>query len=227
MSSNYDVDLIAARVHGRIYRRPSNGDRAKLLLIGFHGYGESAEDLMNELALIPGSNNWTLACVQGLHPFYNRRTGAVVASWMTRQDRLQAIEDNLGYVSTAVERLKAVEDPGIPTAYVGFSQGTAMAYRAAAGVSSSCHGVIALGGDVPPELAEADLKGFPPVLIGWGSKDPWYGEAELQKDLDLLSVQDVVCESARFSGGHEWTDQFRGEASRWLQTIVASLPEEP
>ncbi len=227
MSSSYEFDLLAARVHGRIYRRPASGDRAELLLVGFHGYGESAEDLMAEMDLIPGSSHWTLACVQGLNRFYNRRTGDVVASWMTRQDRLQAIEDNLRYVTTAVDSLKSAEAPGIPTAFVGFSQGTAMAYRAAAGVPNPCHGVIALGGDVPPELAEANLEGFPPVLIGWGSEDQWYGETKLKQDLDLLSAQQVLCESVRFSGGHEWTDEFRGKVSRWLQTIAASRPEAP
>jgi predicted esterase len=227
LSSSYNFDLLAARVHGRVYRRPASGHRAELLLVGFHGYGESAEDLMAEMDLIPGSSHWTLACVQGLHRFYNRRTGDVVASWMTRQDRLQAIEDNQRYVATAVESLKSAEDPGIPIAFVGFSQGTAMAYRAAGGVKSSCQGVIAVGGDVPPELAEADLTDFPPVLIGWGSEDQWYGETKLKQDLELLSGQRVLCESVQFSGGHEWTDEFRGEASRWLQKIAASRPEAP
>lgn len=222
MSSEYSFEPIAARVHGRLYRRSSSQEGSDLLLIGFHGYGESAEALMRELDRLPGASGWSLACVQALHRFYNRRTGDVVAGWMTRQDRLIAIADNLSYVSSAVERLMRDKEPGTPIVYVGFSQGTAMAYRAALGVDHPCQGVIALAGDVPPELAEADLGGFPPVLIGLGDKDEWYDETKLVQDLELLSAQQVPCEAVRYSGGHEWTDEFRAEVSRWLQRIAAS-----
>ncbi|MEJ2085948.1 MAG: alpha/beta fold hydrolase, partial [Acidobacteriota bacterium] len=179
MRNEYEFETLAARTHGRIYHRSAAGEMGSLLLVGFHGYGESAEDLIRELDRIPGSDAWSLASIQGLHRLYNRRTGGVVASWMTRQDREIAIADNLAYVAAALRRLRAGLEVESPVVYVGFSQGTAMAYRAAAGIDSPCGGVIALGGDVPPELAEADLGSFPPVLIGRGDKDEWYDENKL------------------------------------------------
>jgi len=222
VNSEYPFEQVAARVHGRLYHRGASKEASGLLLIGFHGYGESAEDLLRELDRLPGSSKWSLASVQALHPFYNRRTGKVVAGWMTRQDRLTAIEDNLRYVSSVVERLMRDQEPDAPIVYLGFSQGTAMAYRSASAVDHPCQGVIALAGDVPPELGEADLGDFPPVLIGLGDADEWYGETKAAQDLALLSAQQVPCEVVRFSGGHEWTDEFRAEASRWLQKIAVS-----
>ena len=226
MCDEYEFDILAARTHGRVYRRPPEGRICRLLLVGFHGYGESAEDLIRELDRIPGADEWSLAAIQGLHRLYNRRTGDVVASWMTRQDRDIAIADNLTYVGEALRRLRAehAEDP--PVVYVGFSQGTAMAYRAAAGIDSPCAGIIALGGDVPPELAEADWAGFPPVMIGRGDQDEWYEESKLSQDLGILASLGISHTSVEFSGGHEWTDDFRSEASRWIRKTVLSRQGE-
>ena len=65
------------------------------LLVGFHGYGQNAEMLLDDLRHIPGAEAWTLVSIQALHRFYDRKTGEVVASWMTSQDREAAISPSL------------------------------------------------------------------------------------------------------------------------------------
>src|SRR5215472_9272532 len=77
------------------------------LLVGFHGYGQNAEHLLASLDGIPGAARCTRVSVQGLHRFYNTKTQEVVASWMTSQDREQAIADNLAYVGRVIETLRA------------------------------------------------------------------------------------------------------------------------
>ena len=81
--------------------------------------------------------------------------------------------------------------------FLGFSQGAAMAYRAAAG--SHATGLIALGGDVPPEVVEARPK-LPPVLIGRGIREEWYTDEKLQKDLRFLREVTTVS-TCVFDGG--------------------------
>lgn len=208
---------VPARVHGTVLLRPAAAGAP--LVVGFHGYGETAERHLAELERLPGAGGWALGAVQGLHAFYTR-SGEVVASWMTRFGRERAIEDNLAYVAAALERARLRTDAGPKLAFVGFSQGVAMAYRAAAdgllrGVS--CDALVALGGDVPPELAERDLLGFPPVLIGRGSREDWYSEEKLTRDRELLAAKGVAVGLARFDGGHEWTDAFREAAGAFLQ----------
>ena len=79
----------------------------------------------------PAANAGRCVSVQGLHRFYARGHGKVVASWMTREDREQAIADNLGYVNRVVRAaLQGVGDEAT-IVFLGFSQGVAMAYRAA------------------------------------------------------------------------------------------------
>src|ERR1017187_742462 len=142
----------AATTHGRYLVIPPSTTGPAPLLVGFHGYGEDAETQLERLRSIPGSDRWLIVSIQALHRFYERRTNRVVASWMTRQDREFAIADNAAYVATCIEAIEA-EWPALPgIVFAGFSQGVAMAFRAAVNVPSRVTGVIAVGGDVPPEI---------------------------------------------------------------------------
>src|SRR5437763_8803970 len=130
---------ISARTHGRYLVHDGPPER---LLVGFHGYGETAEASLEQMLKIPGIEQWTLVAVQALHRFYAGRSGGVVASWMTSQDRELAIADNIEYVRDVVTRF----GPPQRLLFLGFSQGVPMAYRAAS-THSNTSGVIALAGD--------------------------------------------------------------------------------
>lgn len=210
---------VAATVHGRyLLDTPAQVEGAPLL-VGFHGYGENAERHLEELRRIPGASRCVLCAVQALHPFYNR-TGEVIACWMTRLDREQAIEDNIRYVAGVVESVKRELPVSERLVYLGFSQGAAMAYRAAAGAGHPCQGLIVLGGDVPPELEQQDLSGFPPVLLGRGSSEEWYDAAKMEHDVELLRAKGVDVRPVIFQGGHEWTDEFRAAAGELLREVT-------
>lgn len=210
---------IPATVHGRYLIRPAAAASRGLILC-FHGYATNAEHLLKEVVAIPAIADWTLVAVQALHPFYNTKTGEVVASWMTKLDRELAIEDNTRYVAGVVGEVQQETGVDSPLVYLGFSQGVAMAYRAAAGAAHRCHGLLALAGDVPPELADTDLTGFPPVLIGRGTGDGWYTEEKLTADVQLLRRKGVAVDFERFDGGHEWTPVFRQRCAELLGGLV-------
>lgn len=210
---------IATLVHGRyLVEAPAGAERCPLL-VGFHGYGETAERHLDELRKIPGASRWVLCAVQGLHPFYNR-TGEVIASWMTRLDREQAILDNIQYVARVVGEVRRDFPVSEHLAYLGFSQGAAMAYRAAASCGHSCQGVVVLGGDVPPELGKRDLGHYPPVLLGRGASEEWYDAAKMEHDVELLRGKGVDIRPLVFPGGHEWTNEFRAAAGQFLQEVL-------
>ncbi len=203
MLTSQRAEHIEAVVHGRFMVRPGDPEKT---LVGFHGYAETAEVNLAELSRI--ADGWTLVAIQALHPFYSRER--VVANWMTSQDRELAIADNLSYV----KRVLATIHPSKTLVFLGFSQGAAMAYRAAASIR--CDGVIALAGDVPPDVT-ANL---PRVLIGRGNGDTWYSNEKLEKDLSFLRTITEVS-SCVFDGAHEWTDEFRSATSEFLQRSIA------
>ncbi len=209
---------IATLVHGRFLVEAPADPAGCPLLVGFHGYGETADKSLEELRKIPGAAQWVLCAVQGLHPFYNR-TGDVIASWMTRQDRELAIADNIRYAASVVAELQRTLPVSGRLAFLGFSQGAAMAYRAAAGSGHACQGVVVLGGDVPPELETRDLGLFPPVLLGRGSSEEWYDAAKMEHDVELLRRKNIDVRPLVFTGGHEWTNEFRAAAGTFLREV--------
>jgi len=213
------VRQVAATIHGRyLLEAPSDVEGAPLL-VGFHGYGENAERHLEELRRIPGASRCVLCAVQALHPFYNR-SGEVIACWMTSLDRERAIHDNVAYVASVVASVRRELPVSERLVYLGFSQGAAMAYRAAAGAGHPCHGLIVLGGDVPPELEQQDLSRFPPVLLGRGSSEEWYDAAKMEHDVELLRAKRVDVRPLIFQGGHEWTDEFRAAAGEFLREVT-------
>jgi predicted esterase len=208
---------ITAATHGRYLVSPGAAADAPMLL-GFHGYGETAEDQLHRLRAIPGIDDWAVVSVQGLHQFYRRRTNEIVASWMTRQNRELAIADNTAYVQSVVNALR----PGSPATLVltGFSQGVAMAFRAASGLSQTVTAVIACGGDIPPELALNALARIPTVLIGRGIRDEWYTAEKQTADEERLRAAGTAVQSLVIEAGHEWTAGFSEIASRFLQDAL-------
>ncbi|HVR95811.1 MAG TPA: phospholipase [Thermoanaerobaculia bacterium] len=219
MERRRETRQIATQTHGSyLLEMPPQVDGCPLL-VGFHGYGENAERHLEELRRIPGASRWVLCAVQGLHLFYNR-TGEVIASWMTRAQRELAIQDNIRYVAGVVDAVRKELPVSDSLVYLGFSQGAAMAYRAAAGAGHPCQGLVVLGGDVPPELEHRDLTGFPPVLLGRGSSEEWYDAAKMDHDVELLRKKGVDLHPCVFRGGHEWTNEFRAAAGEFLSQVL-------
>jgi predicted esterase len=206
---------IAVSMHGRyIIDRPSH-DGPWPLLLGFHGYGEAAEAQLARLQGIRGADQWVRVSLQGLHRFYRGRTTDVVASWMTKQDRELAIDDNIIYVQAVVDEVSR-NLPVTTVAFAGFSQGVAMAFRAAVRSQQPIAGVVGLGGDVPPELDAHALARIPAVLLGRGRDDQWYGSPALTSDVERLQSAGVHVDVLEFRGGHEWTEEFSEAAARFL-----------
>jgi predicted esterase len=217
--SNDEVHLIATTTHGRVLVREARAAASRGLLVGFHGYMETADVQMERLARIPGASTWTLVSVQGLHCFYRGRTDQVVASWMTRQDREVAIADNLEYVSAALEA--APHDDATPIVYAGFSQGVAMAFRAALRGRAGGAGVIAVGGDVPPELLADSALRFPRVLLARGDRDDWLTAQKFAADVAALQSRGVGLRTEVFDGAHEWSDEVSIAAGEFLAALLA------
>ena len=198
--------------------------------MGFHGYQENAAIHLEVLRRIaqslpaeaPGAKAGplNLVSIQALNRFYTR-SNAVVSGWMTSEDRELAIADNIAYVAAVLAQVAGETGVTRPLIYVGFSQGVAMAYRAAAFVPPPCDGVIALAGDVPPDVAPV-AAGLPAVLLGRGTTDAWYTEAKMAADVATLRGAEVTVEEHVFEGGHVWDDSFIARASAFVDKVIAA-----
>jgi len=210
---------IATGTHGRYLVVPPAAAGPAPIVMGFHGYAEGAEAQLGRLRTIPGAEGWLLVSVQGLNRFYQRRTNEVVAGWMTRQDRELAIADNLAYVAGVMDAVGR-EWPGAPRIVLaGFSQGVAMMFRAAAAAAKPVDGVVAVGGDVPPELERAALARVRAALVCRGMRDEWYTSATFDNDVRRLRDAGTDVRPLLFEAGHEWSDDVVRAMSLFLREL--------
>ena len=210
---------ISTGTHGRYLVVPPASAGPAPIIMGFHGYAEGAEAQLERLRAIPGVEQWLLVSVQGLNRFYQRRTNEVVAGWMTRQDRELAIADNLAYVAGVMDAVGR-EWPGAPRIVLaGFSQGVAMMFRAAAAAAKPVDGVVAVGGDVPPELERAALARIRAALVCRGMRDEWYTSATFDNDVRRLRDAGTDVRPLLFEAGHEWSGDVVGAMSLFLHEL--------
>jgi len=139
----------------------------------------------------------------------------VVSSWMTRQDRDTAIADNVRYVDAAIAAVRT-SGSNDPIVYAGFSQGVAMAFRAAVRGAAPAAGVIAVGGDVPPELLADASVAWPPVLLARGRAEEWYTAAKHDADVAALRARGAEVQPLTYDAAHEWTPAVAAAAGAWL-----------
>lgn len=210
---------LAVRTHGRYVVSVPAGAGPWPLLVACHGYAENAAIALDRAVGLDPDGSWLRVGVQGLHRFYRGRSRDVVASWMTHEDREQAIADNTAYLASVVNEVAGEWPATDHLVFSGFSQGVAMAFRAAAASRRRVDAVVALGGDIPPEIDRDALARLPRVLIGHGSADPWYTNDKIDADVRRLQDAGVACDRCEFDGPHEWSAVFTHRAIEFLQAL--------
>jgi predicted esterase len=214
---------VATTTHGRYLIEEARRDPPAGLLVGFHGYGEAAEAQLDRLRSVPGAEDWLLVSVQGLHRFYNRRSQDVVASWMTRQDRELAMADNLRYVRGVVDAIGRSPSAPSQVVFAGFSQGAAMAFRAACDCPRGVPAVVAVGGDVPPELDASALARVKRAFLARGDGDEWYTDEKLLADEQRLTAAGVAVRTFRHRAGHEWSADVSAAVDAFLRDVRVNM----
>lgn len=211
---------IEVATHGRYLVEPPTAPESAATIVGFHGYAEGAEQALDRLRAMRDAGRLLLVAIQGLNRFYQRRTDEVIAGWMTRQDRDLAIADNIAYVNAVLDAVGAEWPTTGGRVFAGFSQGTAMAFRAAAASTRPIDAVIAVGGDIPPEIDDAALRRAGRVLICRGRLDSWYTSNKLAADATRLRHAGVDSRIVEFDGGHEWSAAVIAAVDDFLAPIL-------
>lgn len=216
--SNFKTFHTQTKVHGSYLIREAKGNTVAPLLVGFHGYGETAEDHLQMLLQIPGIDNWTVCAIQALHSFYNSK-GFAGYSWMTSLDRELRIKENVEYVNAIIKEIKNTHAVNDTIVFHGFSQGTAMACRAALLSKFDAAGVILLGGDIPPEID--NLKKMKCVLLARGRKDKFYSSSHWKNDVAKSKIAGIESHFCEFDGGHGGHVDYYKTVGKFLKYYIS------
>ncbi len=188
-------------------------DSSVALVFAFHGYGQLAATFATALAPIDDGAR-TIVVPEGLSRHYRDATsGEVGASWMTREDREHEIGDYVAYLDAVFDAESGVTDSQ-PMDIIGFSQGSATAWRWIAAGRVRPRRLIAWGGEIPPDLdwaAMGDRIRTVEVTLVAGTTDQYATPDRMARDAATLDAQAVRHSTITFDGGHRLDARVLGE----------------
>jgi predicted esterase len=201
-------------------------DELRELWFVCHGYGQLANRFIRHFEAIADPSRMIVA-PEALSRFYVEAPGKthadthIGASWMTREDRLSDIEDNVEYLDALHAH---VTDPlaGLPIAVtaLGFSQGAATVCRWLERTTVRIERAILWGGTIPADvdLAGARALRAARLIVVAGSADEHATPELLAAQAVRLATHDIPFERAAFSGSH------RIDRATLVRLAAAPLP---
>ncbi len=180
------------------------------LWMACHGYGQLARDFLAGFEPIATSGR-VIAAPEALSRFYTgspdaRAPGARVgASWMTREDRLAEIDDQVAYLDGLASELREQLPQGVRVRALGFSQGASAACRWAALGKARLDELVLWAGEIPADLPGPVLGerlGRLRVHLVAGTRDRLVSDAVVLHQEERLRRAGVDPRVHRFDGGH-------------------------
>lgn len=170
-----------------------------------HGYGQLAKYFIKHFNPLAERDHVVIA-PEGLSRFYlSDNWERVGASWMTKEDRLSEISDQIAYLNALQKSLYEESSGVIPfqTHVLGFSQGTATAWRWLGNSDMNVDNLVLWAGMIPPELQEriSNRKGMN-VHTVFGTKDPFFSEEKVTTIRNLIAESGLQAQSYTFDGEH-------------------------
>lgn len=187
---------------------PGPGDEGEVWFV-LHGYKQLARRFLRRFEAIATSERLIVA-PEGLSRFYvspepgrHDRRSVVGATWMTREDRLNEIEDYVRYLDRLAEEVGAA---GHRITVLGFSQGVATATRWVVRGTVRPERLILWGDVTPPDL---DLERAGPALaevavsLVRGNRDPAFEAGLVAAEAERLAAGRVDYDVIAYDGGHD------------------------
>ncbi|NNG16669.1 MAG: phospholipase [Gemmatimonadales bacterium] len=171
-----------------------------------HGYGQLAAEFLTEFEplRVPGR---VIVAPEGLSRFYlEGESGAVGASWMTRESRETEIADYVGYLEAVHHQIRTrTQNETLRVTAMGFSQGTATVCRWVGRGSVRPARVVLWGGPLLPdeELAEVGERlAETRFTLVVGTRDRYVDAAALRREIGRFEAHRIPLDVITFDGGH-------------------------
>ena len=229
------IERFSTRRTGRCaVRGPEDMAAVQELWIVLHGYGQLASRFVGGFGAIDDGSRLIVA-PEALSRFYDARTplashiaAEVGASWMTREDRADEIEDQAHWLAQVLETYRARVAGDVPLMVLGFSQGAAAASRwVARGGVAPAH-LICWGASLAPEL---DLGAGAPLAatrctVVVGERDVFVSAAQIAVERARLDAARFTHAFEHFAGGHRLDDATLARVAG-VARVVGGAPATP
>ena len=184
-----------------------------------HGYGQLASKFIHKFENLPP--NHSIYAPEGLSKFYwNGVSGEPVASWMTKHQREDEIEDQMNYLDDLNQSLlQGVLKYGGKLILLGFSQGGATLWRWIEHSRIDFHAYINWATWPPEDIDYTSMASYlsnKNLIYCRGTKDPYYSDERKTQFLDRMHSWPFDFEMINFDGGHEIDREVLGKMARSL-----------
>lgn len=170
--------------------------------IVLHGYAQLASTFIEQFDFMVDHNTAVIA-PEGLHRFYRRGfNGEVVASWMTKEDRLNDILDYVSFLNAVHAQFT---NPRQRVNILGFSQGVATACRWLAESDLIPSNIVLWAGTFPSDITlEPGESVFnnTRTFLAYDSEDPFRTEESWNKQLVFFEKMGIQPELFEYEGKH-------------------------
>lgn len=181
------------------------GSHIKYCWIVCHGYGQLAENFIRKFEQLDDGKTLIIA-PEGLSRFYwGGFTGDVVASWMTKGDRLDEINDYANYLSTLYHQFVPKLASDVKIILLGFSQGVATQFRWIMRDFPLFHYLILWAGLIPEDLdyrPHANYFSDKKLQFIYGIQDPFLTEKRLAFHKEVIEKNKLDVSVQTFKGEH-------------------------
>ena len=179
-------------------------ENTKFIWLVFHGYGQLAEYFIRNFHDL-NEDHFVIA-PEGLSRYYLADTsGRVGASWMTKENRLTDIQNQITYINEIYKSIVPVIEKGAKLIILGFSQGTATAMRWIVNQNISPFKLLLWAGTIPADLKaeneNIDLEKIDTIILR-GDSDPYNGTTYMKNMDDWLKIYKINYQLINYSGGH-------------------------
>lgn len=196
------------------------GPQVRQLWIVTHGYGQLSKTFIRRF--IPICDEQTLVIApEGLSRFYwGGFDGPVVASWMTREDRLDEIADFCNMLDQLYAHYVPQCHPEVEINLLGFSQGTATQVRWIMRSFPKFHRLMLWAGQLPEDLdyqPQLDYFADKKLFFAYGDEDQFITPERLVFMQKVIADAGLQFAEVTYQGGHkvekealsEWWERVR------------------
>lgn len=179
-------------------------DQTKNIWLVFHGIGYLSRYFLRHFQHLNADENYIIAPQAHSKYYLNGEYRHVGASWLTRENLEEGIENMLNYLDTVyeAENLGNVQNLNI----LGYSQGVSVATRFVARRKIKCKNLIMHSGKVPKELEASDFQFLDNTdfTFIYGKNDEYLKKGIIEvEEKRLQELFPKNLEILNFDGGHE------------------------
>ena len=187
-------------------------DETEQVWFACHGYGQLAQYFIKKFQVLDNGKTVVVA-PEGLSRFYLEGfSGKVGATWMTKEDRLNEIKDNINYLNCLYAFIMKDLTTAVKITLLGFSQGAPTICNWLADGKVKFDKLVLWAGIFPPDMnndftftANYLLKDKPTYIV-YGSNDPLL-KPEHFTELENYKKIKPDLEVITFEGKHELNEE--------------------